>query len=426
MRRWSSASFVARHAGRRARIPRANHHQLSSASCRLLSSTATAQKTERQRLHEEKEALARVAKEKRQRLHEEKHRKAQQAKEERVKQQELTFQQAQERRKQHAQAQESAAERRLRAKRKNAIRSIPYWLGNDEQCFDMTMEALNLKSNQKDKLAAEYKQLYLHSIPSFYQVLVEEIPLKEALDKLLEAGFDDLQWAKRHRQRLENQKDLDRLASRILHTKAQCDKKQAKLQAGKEILECTLQEEEAAAAAKRAKATAEEPSNDGAENDGLISRALSAVASAFSATEEASPSKEDGETPVKVGKKSFKVKRQEGAIVDVEKQLGRLQRSLKRQEEELDSYKFSMTQQEYERANEVVNSVLGDICQELAAHIHERHADTIKQYQALDSKTDLTKPHEWYPHARLDLRKVRLSRRCDVNVPSDSYCSNRS
>jgi ATP-dependent RNA helicase SUPV3L1/SUV3 len=30
----------------------------------------------------------------------------------------------------------------------------------------------------------------------------------------------------------------------------------------------------------------------------------------------------------------------------------------------------------------------------------------VVQYQMLDNKTDLTKPHEWYPHARLNRRKI--------------------
>ena len=124
-------------------------------------------------------------------------------------------------------------------------------------------------------------------------------------------------------------------------------------------------------------------------------------------TEEELHSENDkSQPPVEVLKKSFRVKRQEVAIQDLGKQLGRLERSLKRLEDERDSYKFSMTEQEYKRANEIVKSVLGDICQELAQHIRKHHSETITQYQALDSKTDLTKPHEWYPHARLDLRKI--------------------
>lgn len=340
-------------------------------------------------MHKEKEALARAAKEERRRLHQEKAEVAKTQKQERLRLQE----------KRRAAAQEQAAERRLTAKRKNAIRSIPYWLGNIPQCFDLTMEALNLQSvkkSNKDGLAAEYKQLYLHSIPSFYQTLAEEETLQEALDVLVEAGFADLKWAKQHRQRAENQVHLDRLKARIIKACIQREKQEGKLKAFQKRLE-QIKEQEAVKDKKEA--VENEP-----ESSGLIGRALNAVSSLFTGA----PEEQTTNTPFpeRVQIKSFKVKRQEGAVSDVEKQLERIHRNVKLLEEERDSYKFDMTQEEYERANEVVENVMPEICQSLASHIHERHSESIEQYRLLDSKTDLTKPHEWYLHARLDRRKV--------------------
>lgn len=62
--------------------------------------------------------------------------------------------------------------------------------------------------------------------------------------------------------------------------------------------------------------------------------------------------------------------------------------------------------EEYERANMAVAEARDSICREFAKHIEERHAQSIQQYQLLDAKTDLTKPHEWYSYARLDRRKI--------------------
>lgn len=392
MRRLSAAAAAAAPLGRslvrKRRIPSSSARHFSSA----------AQNTERQQIHEKKVALARAAKQERQRLHNEKSLLAQQAKEQRLRESEKNYRQAQERRLQHVHAQDQAQQRRVHAKRKNAIRSIPYWLGNDDTCFDLCMQALGIRTNQ-DKKAAEYKQLYLLSIPSFYQVLVEKMPLPHVLDKLAEAGFDDLQWAKQFRQRMDHQKELDRLDSRIESTQIQCDKKRAKLLSRKELLKRTMAEETEAT-----KQT--EPLKEDADV-GLLDRALNVVTSVFRAStqEELLPEKSKN-VPVQNQQKSFRVKRQEVDIQELGNQLTRLEQSLKRLQDERDSYKFNMTEQEHERANEVVKSVLGDICQELAQHIREHHSDTIKQYQALDSKTDLTKPHEWYPHARLDLRKI--------------------
>ena len=392
MRRLSASSAV-RLRGRHNRIP-PQRHRPSNVTCRILSSSSTAAQTERQRLHEEKAALARAAKEERRRLYEQKRLQAEAATKEPQRLEEERRAQAQERRERHVQAQVQAIERQLEAKRKNASRSIPYWLGNNPRCFDLTMEALNLKSvkSNKDGIAAEYKQIYLHTIPSFYQTLEEEESLKDVLDALVDAGFDDLKWAKNHRQRMQNQPHLDRLDALIIKTKVKCEKLEAKLKAFQARLERTKQEEAAM--------NEEEPPVEEPLESSLIGRALNAVSSLILGV------KEDTSQQSPVKNKSERVKRQESATLGVEKQLEGIQRNLKNLEEERDSYKFSITQQEYDRTNKVVDSVMGDICQAFASHIHKRHSEMIDQYRTLDSKTDLTKPHDWYMHARLDKRKV--------------------
>jgi hypothetical protein len=69
-------------------------------------------------------------------------------------------------------------------------------------------------------------------------------------------------------------------------------------------------------------------------------------------------------------------------------------------------FPFDDNPQEYERARAVVHEAREVVCQELAQFIGQRHAQLIEQYQRLDAKTDLTKPHEWFSYARLDRRKV--------------------
>ena len=62
--------------------------------------------------------------------------------------------------------------------------------------------------------------------------------------------------------------------------------------------------------------------------------------------------------------------------------------------------------EDYERAQLAVAEVRERICEKFADHIRGRHKTSIQQYHTLDAKTDLTKPHEWYPYARLDRRKI--------------------
>jgi nucleotidyltransferase/DNA polymerase involved in DNA repair len=88
-----------------------------------------------------------------------------------------------------------------------------------------------------------------------------------------------------------------------------------------------------------------------------------------------------------VESKSSQLKRQQSYILEVEKVLERNNQTLERLREKRDSFVFAMMEQDYEKANEVVDAVMGDICQSLASHIHRRHSEMIEQYLVLDSKT---------------------------------------
>jgi hypothetical protein len=361
---------------------------------------------ERQRKHKEKMTMAHAARETRQKLHREKIRQAQLADDERQRRHEEKRLQAEavnrERQTEHVEKKQQAEERRQSAKCKNAARSIPFWLGNNPRCFDMTLEILNLKTIktiQKDGLLAEYKQLYLHSIPSFYQALMdeEEESLKEALNALADVGFADLKWAKMYRQRMAHQADLDRLDASIFKTKEKSTRQQANLNA----LQIALEE------MKKEEHGEEAP----AEQTGFVYRALTMVSSLFGPpkeertreTDTSIDEARDSENVVElksgrlfrsskegtddVESKSSKLKRLQSAILEVERVLERCNRTLDRLVEKRDSYVFAMTEEDYEKANELVDAVMGDICKSLASHIHRRHSEMIEQYQVLDSKT---------------------------------------
>ena len=72
----------------------------------------------------------------------------------------------------------------------------------------------------------------------------------------------------------------------------------------------------------------------------------------------------------------------------------------------ISTIKDPMSEAEYRQVQKVVEECTQGICQEMANQIQSRYSALITQCQNLDSKTDLTKPHEWYPYARLDQRKI--------------------
>jgi ATP-dependent RNA helicase SUPV3L1/SUV3 len=75
-------------------------------------------------------------------------------------------------------------------------------------------------------------------------------------------------------------------------------------------------------------------------------------------------------------------------------------------EQKIKSMEVPLAPDEYKSAQETVARIRDVICAEHARYIQDRHAHLIAQYESLNAKTDLTKPQEWFPYARLDRRKI--------------------
>jgi hypothetical protein len=65
-----------------------------------------------------------------------------------------------------------------------------------------------------------------------------------------------------------------------------------------------------------------------------------------------------------------------------------------------------MEDDEFQNITEGVHRARPAITLAFANHARDLHSKMLERYQMLDSKTDLTKPHEWYLHARLQKRKI--------------------
>ena len=100
-----------------------------------------------------------------------------------------------------------------------------------------------------------------------------------------------------------------------------------------------------------------------------------------------------------IGWKRFAIYKLQKKVDEVSSKIQQIQRSKSISESPIPI-------REYELAQTVVANTRGSICSEFASHLKERHTTSIEQYQTLDSKTDLTKPQEWYSYARLDRRKI--------------------
>jgi len=74
-------------------------------------------------------------------------------------------------------------------------------------------------------------------------------------------------------------------------------------------------------------------------------------------------------------------------------------------ESEISGLKLPMSQDEFQATTENNVRIAPSVAPALAKFITSRH-DDFDKYRQLAMHTDLTTPHEWYPHARLDKRKI--------------------
>ena len=65
-----------------------------------------------------------------------------------------------------------------------------------------------------------------------------------------------------------------------------------------------------------------------------------------------------------------------------------------------------MDNTEFQKISDAIDMARHDITLVFANHARDLHSKMLERYQMLDSKTDLTKPHEWYLHARLMKRRI--------------------
>jgi hypothetical protein len=79
--------------------------------------------------------------------------------------------------------------------------------------------------------------------------------------------------------------------------------------------------------------------------------------------------------------------RKQLAIVGLQETVDTVRQKLKQLQLDMQEVRPPISDDGYNRAYQVVSLVRDDICEELAQHIQQRHAQLIQQYQTLDSKT---------------------------------------
>lgn len=299
-------------------------------------------------------------------------------------------------------------------KRHSISNSIQHWLAKDASFFQATMAALNLNSqwtnnqNQDDdqesvKLVLnQYRHLYYDSIPSFRIELEKNPPesLSHAISQLDTVGFSDQKWSKRYRQvkgllfqqenftrRVSTQKGETRRRQQILKTS------ERDLVELREMEQLTIRVQERERQKQKASSIMHKQQQPPTP---LLHQFLSFVSSmVFSSPQQqqVQPNSHQDDVATTIPTKpretrlQKRIKRKQIGIADCRHDAKAANEKLKQIQDEYQRFSLPIPQEQYNQAKQVVLEVRDDICQELAQHIQQRHAQLIEQYQTLDAKT---------------------------------------
>lgn len=278
---------------------------------------------------------------------------------------------------------------------------------------------------QHEKLTQDYAHVYYDSLPTFNELLTSpnrsnstsqsqsqsQSPpllhsLQKSLDTLVRAGFSDREFARGHRQMRSFRQHQTAKTAAILERKAvrtAHEQKCAALKVHIDELEERLE-------------TMSESTSTGSSSSEAVNGGSSFWQQAVSFVSTLLEPETDKERLAATRKKRTRDKKRD----DLERKIRNKKRSwqehavamnkvhdgLLRLQAEKEAFQPPLGKQEYQTANAAIDAVRDDFCAALAVHIQERHSHLLEQYQTLDAKTDLTRPHEWFPHARLDRRKI--------------------
>jgi ATP-dependent RNA helicase SUPV3L1/SUV3 len=304
--------------------------------------------------------------------------------------------------------------------RRVAAQSVPNWLSKDPTWQGRTMELLQLptggsggdssnggskaRASQQKALKQDYRHVYFDSLPSFTELLTGPNPpksLHKALDRLVQAGFSKVEFARGHRKmRSFRTHQTDKTAA-ILEGKALLLSKEQK----RDALMVHIDElEERLAALPESAASS---SSDALTSSSLWQQAASFVSSLWeSEKERLTASRKKRALEKKRDDLKRKIRNKKRSLQEYTVAVVKVQDGLRRLQAEKEAFQPPLSKPEYQKANAAILSVRDDFGAALAAHIQERHSQLVEQYQTLDAKTDLTRPQEWFPYARMDRRKI--------------------
>ena len=291
-----------------------------------------------------------------------------------------------ERKKLHEEQARAAKRRKEMTRRKLLSEEWMRLFASSEELFRATLRELNVSKGEwggsdatGSSALADYKSFYLDSLNSFGTALAEQdvesdisTPSFRSLDKFETSAFSDSSFSAKYRSNSKRISQREQL-------EASLEKNRKKyLQAIKEL--------EAEERCLRQIKGETDNQNDFQE---LCDIEIALNAAMLNVTQ-ADPKE---------------IEKQEIKVETVKHRISGLMKRIEAIEKDIDCIELPLSKVEYMEATEKLAHISSIIIPDLAKFITNRHADLTK-YVLLEQHTDLTKPHQWYPRARLDKRKI--------------------
>ena len=337
------------------------------------------------------------------------------------------YNQAEERRRLHKQQMNEAATRKQINKRRILAEELMRIFATNDECFNITLQELNINrggyyEGSKSNHLIPYRQFYMDSLKSFGKMIAEDIYdnedgtlsqvglSRETAINVLE-HFDESLISKHTEAENSNDDNNPQMKNSFSkryrkmvamiqrEAEEQANVKKYKIEYEQVLNELKVEEEllekmESSENEPMMSALNEWEIDSEGDNYALeLDRLEAALAGALSEVQ--GMKSEDKEEP---HKQRNKVARLKAAVTKKANKISSIENSI----EELE---WPMSHDEYTSINDNIMKITTGLAPALAQFITIRHEDFHK-YKNMESHTDLTKPHEWYPRARLDKRKI--------------------
>lgn len=280
-----------------------------------------------------------------------------------------------------------------------ASHNLVHLLKKDPSWLEKTLDILK---PDNEALKEEYKAFYLDSLSSFVEFIETSPDFEPVLNRLIHAGFGNLKFAKQYRRTLERLSQCEELERESLGYMAEREASNKRANAAAMELRRLHEDLERLQEESRDEIMNTEPPS-------FLDSTVQFMQDLMKAEETRKIQIEQDKLLNEKREALMNQIRHQQRLLQTNQTLARMSEQqaaeIGREREHLRKHLF-LSEHEMQVVSAALDRDQSKICQVLALHIRDQHAKMLKQLKDLDDKTDLTKPHEWYPYARLDRRKI--------------------